>query len=79
MVANHLELWQYLAQEKRTDLKKTNKKFAEKLGINPATLSRISNYRHCPGVDLAKKIEEASGYQVLWYDLLERCSNLTKT
>jgi DNA-binding XRE family transcriptional regulator len=74
---NHMELWQYLAQQKHIDSNMTNRSFAKRVGINHATLSRIMNYKHCPAVRLAKKIAEATDHKVLWYDLLDRCSKNT--
>lgn len=73
---DNIELWQYLANQKRSDRNLTNKRFAEKLGVTNTTLSRIVNYRHCPSVELAKKIEKQTGYAVVWHNLMERCSKL---
>lgn len=69
-----MELWQFLAQEKHKDYKNTHKKFAIAIGVTPVTLSRIVTYKQKPGIPTAKKIQEMSGGQVVWHEILDMCS-----
>lgn len=51
----------------------SGKEFAEKLDIDRTHLSKIANGTHVPSVGLAKKIEELTGSEIKWHELIDFC------
>lgn len=66
-----LELYAYLALEKCKG--HSYQSFADEIGIDSSTLTRIKNYNQFPSYQLAMKIEEKTKGKVLWWKLIQKC------